>query len=81
MASPNVLIENEDNAMLPHYAKEIGLAMKGITISICEKSHCKNNDNIGKKILNGLINNSWHLLHVKMTGGVFWAIFVCNTFT
>jgi len=38
MASPNVLIENEDNAMLANYAKKICLAMKGITVSICEKS-------------------------------------------
>jgi hypothetical protein len=39
MASANVLIENEDNAVLANYAQKIGLAMKGITVSICEKSH------------------------------------------
>ncbi len=43
MASLNVLIENENNAMLAYYAKKIGLAIKGITVSICEKSRCKNN--------------------------------------
>jgi hypothetical protein len=58
MASPNVLIENENNAMLAYYAKKIGLAMKGITVSICEKSRCKNNDNIGKIVLDGFIKHS-----------------------
>jgi hypothetical protein len=38
MASPNVLIENEDNAVLANYGKKFGLAMKGIMVSICEKS-------------------------------------------
>ncbi len=37
MASPNVLIEDENNAMLIYYAKNIGLAMRGIRVSICEK--------------------------------------------
>jgi hypothetical protein len=37
MASPNVLIEDEDNAMLIDYTKNIGLATRGIGVSICEK--------------------------------------------
>jgi len=37
MASPKVLIEDEDNAMLIDYAKNISLAMRGIRVSICEK--------------------------------------------
>jgi len=37
MASPNVLIEDDNNAILIDYAKNIGLAMRGIRVSICEK--------------------------------------------
>ncbi len=44
--------------MLAYYAKKIGLAMKGITVSICEKSRSKNNDNIGKIGLDGFIKHS-----------------------
>jgi len=58
MASPNVLIENENNVALAYYVKKIGLAMNIIIVSICEKSHCKNNDNIGKIVLDGFIKHS-----------------------
>jgi hypothetical protein len=32
---------------------------------------CKNNDNVGKIILDGFIKHSWHLLHVRRMGEVF----------
>jgi len=41
--SPNVLIEDEKDATLTNYAKNIGLVMRGIKVSICEKRNCKNN--------------------------------------
>ncbi len=36
-----MLIEDANNAMLIDYAKNIGLAMRGIKVSICEKWNCK----------------------------------------
>jgi len=37
MVGLNVLIEDENNAILIDYAKKIGLVMKGMQISIIEK--------------------------------------------
>jgi hypothetical protein len=37
MASLNVLIEDENNAVLADYAKKIGLAMRGMQVSISGK--------------------------------------------
>jgi hypothetical protein len=37
MASLIVLIEDEDNAILVDYAKKIGLAMRGMQVSMNEK--------------------------------------------
>jgi hypothetical protein len=60
MVGPNVLIEDEDNVLLVDYAKKIGLVMKGIRVSIREKQHCKNNYNVEKIVLDGLLNIVCH---------------------
>jgi hypothetical protein len=75
MVGSNVSIEDEDNVLLTNYAKNIGPSMKGISVSIFEKWHCKNNYNIGKIVSNGFIEHCvpcqaiflfhpTHLLHV-----------------
>ncbi len=48
MVGLNVLIKDENNAILIDYAKKIGLVMKGMQISIIEKWHCKMEIKVGE---------------------------------